>query len=201
MHYTQAVLLTHFQNTTGEKKNLTSGLLNSSLWTRKRRLLEVAGDRLSLLDKWQVRELQIYFFTVQKDFALLKQLEWGISFGQRLQSFTWLYWAVCLMVGFSKLWHKMTVLQRHKKLIAFVICRLLQPLEQALPGRGHYMSGLKYLARRIHSTTRLKPYSKIKVDTDFRTARALTWFMVVIPWVKMIKDTHKEMGRESYQNQ
>ncbi|KAI1242940.1 Acyloxyacyl hydrolase [Lamprotornis superbus] len=38
-----------------------------------------------------------------------------------------------------------------------------QPLEQALPGRGRYMSGLKCLARRIHSTTRLKPYSKIKL--------------------------------------
>lgn len=61
------------------------------------------------------------------------------------------------------------------------VCRLLQPLEQALPGRRHYMNGLKCLERRIHSTTRLKLYSKIKADTDFQTAGALTWFTVMLP--------------------
>lgn len=75
---------------------------------------------------------------------------------------------------------------------AFVVCRLLQPLEQPLPGRRHYVSGLKCLARRIHSTTRSKPFSKIKVDTDFRTAGTLTQFMVALPQVKMIKDTRKK---------
>lgn len=87
LHYTQVVLLTYFQNVSQENKNKnqTSGLLNSSLWTRHHRHLEVVGNRLPLLDKRQVRELQIYsphpIFTVQKDFALLKQLEWGICFG------------------------------------------------------------------------------------------------------------------------
>lgn len=77
------------------------------------------------------------------------------------------------------------------------VCRLLEPLEQALPGRRRYVNGLKCLERRIHSTSRLKPYSKIKADTDFQTARALTRFMVMLPtafhktrWLK----THKKRG-------
>lgn len=132
-------------------------------------------------------------FYCQKDFGLVKQLEWGFSFGYRLQSITSLHWAV-LMVGSSKLWREMTLLQRHKELIAFVVCRLLQPLEQALPGRRRYTSGLKCSARRIHSTTRSKPYSKTKVDTDFQTAGALTRFTVALPRVEMIEDTQKKSG-------
>lgn len=53
MHFTQAVLLTYFQNVSWEKKNKnqTSGPLHSSLCTRHHRHLEVVGNRLPLLDK------------------------------------------------------------------------------------------------------------------------------------------------------
>lgn len=137
--------------------------------------------------------MALTLFLLPEGFCPGQQLEWGFSFGYRLQSITSLHWAV-LMEGSSKLWHEMTVLQRHKELIAFVVCRLLQPLEQALPGRRLYTSGLKCSARRIHSTTRSKPYSKTKVDTDFQTAGALTRFTVALPRVEMIEDTRKEKG-------
>lgn len=76
--------------------------------------------------------------------------------------------------------------------------RLLRPWGQTLPGRRHYTSGLKSLERRIHSTSRSKLYSRIKEDTDFQSARAPTWFMVMLPsafhdtrWLK----THTGRGR------
>lgn len=97
-------------------------------------------------------------------------------------------------------WYKATELYRHEKLIICLICavhRLLQPWEQALPGRRHYTNGLRCLERRIHSMTRLKLYSKIKVDTDSQTARAMvyrgaSWY---IPENNMIRNQNKRKQR------